>query len=105
MSAVRILQLVAARDGGERAAEEVFKPDEIAVLEALGPTLEGHTPRQKNPHPVGRLSWAVWIIARLGGWKSYARSERPPGPITMRNGLKRFEAMAVGFSLATKPNP
>lgn len=100
IAAVRILQLVAARAGSERRAEEVFTPPEMTALAAIGPSLEGRTSLQRNPFPFGQLSWAAWIIARLGGWKSYSRSERPPGPITMRHGLERFQAMAHGFGLA-----
>jgi hypothetical protein len=46
----------------------------------------------------GTLGWVSWTIARLGGWTGYA-SERPPGPITMHNGLQRFVAMVEGASL------
>ncbi|HEX2184661.1 MAG TPA: hypothetical protein VHN78_04045, partial [Chloroflexota bacterium] len=59
----------------------------------------GPTVKQRNPHAPGSLAWAAWIIARLGGWKGYAR-ERPPGPITFLHGLHRFYAMAEGFHLA-----
>jgi hypothetical protein len=40
----------------------------LSVAEAIGPTLEGNTERQKNPHPPHSLAWLAWIIARLGGW-------------------------------------
>jgi hypothetical protein len=86
------MQLVHARDGATPIpAEEVFTADEVEALRLQQPTLEGHTTKQKNPHAAGSLAWASWIIARLGGWKGYA-SESPPGPITMRHGLTRFEA-------------
>ena len=63
------------------------------------PKLEGKTEKQKNPHPVAQLSWASWIIARIGGWKGY-KSESPPGPITMLRGLKRFQSLLEGYKLA-----
>jgi hypothetical protein len=92
LAATRIMQLVHARDGATPIpAEEVFTAGEIEALRLQQPTLEGRTAKQKNPHAAGSLAWASWIIARLGGWKGYA-SESPPGPITMRNGLTRFEA-------------
>jgi hypothetical protein len=76
----------------------VFDQQEIAVIKARQPRLEGRTEKQRNPHQPGTLGWASWTIARLGGWTGYA-SARPPGPITMHNGLQRFVAMVEGASL------
>jgi hypothetical protein len=99
--ATMVMQLVHARGEAGQAvpATRVFSRDEIAVLRALTPRLQGRTAKQKNPHPTDTLAWAAWHIARLGGWNGYA-SERPPGPITFARGLKRFEAIAEGFALA-----
>jgi hypothetical protein len=47
----------------------------------------------------GSLSWATWLIARLGGWSGY-RSQFPPGIRTLSQGLKQFEAIFEGWSLA-----
>lgn len=98
-AATRCMQLVLARDGTDpQSAELAFEDDDIEVLTALQPTLEGRTEKQRNPHPHRSLAWAAWIIARLGGWKGY-RSEGPPGPITMHEGLTRFTAIAEGWRL------
>lgn len=94
------MQLVQERDGRHgRAAAEVFSEAEIDTFEALTPTLEGRTERQKNPHPPRSLARASWVAARLGGWNCYYR---PPGPITMRRGLERFHAMHEGRMLGSK---
>lgn len=102
--AVRVMQLVHGRDAAGRTfkAARLFSPAEITVLEALIARLEGKTQKQNNPHPQHTLAWAAWCIARLGGWNGYAK-ERPPGPVTFSNGLKRFHAIAEGFALAN-PN-
>jgi Transposase DDE domain len=93
LAATRITQLVRARDGTRPTpADEVFSAVEIKALSLQQPQLEGRTTKQQNPHPAASLAWASWIIARLGGWKGYA-SESPPGPITMRHGLTRLEAL------------
>lgn len=98
-TATRCMQLVLARDGTDtQSAEVVFEADDIEVLTALQPTLEGRTEKQRNHHPHRSLAWAAWIIARLGGWKGY-RSESPPGPITMHEGFTRFTAIAEGWRL------
>ena len=61
------MQLVQERDGKHHLpASTVFTAPEIETLEALSPTLEGSTERQKNPHPAASLAWSAWIIARLG---------------------------------------
>jgi hypothetical protein len=101
-AATRVMQLVRARDGQDpQPAEDLFAPDEIAVLEALQDELEGRTERQKNPWPARSLAWAAWTIARLGGWKGYSTAESPPGPLTMRRGLECFEAICHGYALRT----
>ena len=100
-AAVHTMQLTLARNGGsaDRPVEDVFTSQEVEVLNAIQPRLEGKTVKQENPHPRGRLSWAAWIIARLGGWKGYA-SERPPGPITMLRGQIEFASICRGWLLA-----
>src|SRR5689334_15856514 len=91
------MQLVQERDGKHGLpASTVFAPAEIATLEALNPTLQGSTEKQKNPHPVFSLAWAAWVIARLGYWHCYGK---PPGPITIHRGMERFKAIHEGFHL------
>ena len=96
-SACRTIQLVDARDGSPRPATDVVDAALLAVAEAIGPTLEGKTKRQTNPHPLHSLAWLAWIVARLGGWNCYYK---PPGPKTMRAGWAQFVTMAAGFTIA-----
>jgi hypothetical protein len=96
-AACRTIQLVDARDGSPRPATDVIEPGLLSAAEAIGPTLEGKTERQKNRHPVHSLAWLSWIIARLGGWNCYYK---PPGPKTMRAGWAQFATMAAGFTIA-----
>ncbi len=98
-AAIVCMQLVHARDGADlREAAAAFNTEELAVLEALAPTVNGKTDRLRNPFPVRSLAWAAWIIARLGGWHG-AKNARPPGPITMHRGLHCFYAIVCGFGL------
>jgi hypothetical protein len=98
-AAAIIFQLHQARDGGSREPATVSFPDrEIAVLDALNTRIEGKTTLQKNPHSKNSLTWASWIIARLGGWDGYP-SSRPPGPITYKHGLEHFRVILIGWSL------
>jgi hypothetical protein len=97
VAAARTIQLVDARDGSRRPASEVADPDLISAAQAIGPTLERQTARQKNPYKVGGLDWLSWIIARLGGWNCYYK---PPGPKTMQRGWNKFAAMAAGYAVA-----
>jgi len=101
-AAVTILCLVKARDGStERPASDVFSDDELVVLFAVLLKVNGKTKKQQNPYKPNSLSWASWIIARLGGWNGYT-CERPPGPITMYSGLEVFNHYVQGWLLAQK---
>jgi hypothetical protein len=93
------IQLTQERDGTHQLpASTVFTEPEMQTVEALVPTLEGKTDRQKNPHPRQSLARASWVIARLGGWNCYYK---PPGPITFRRGIERFHAIHHGRTLET----
>lgn len=99
-AAVRTMQLTLAREGQtSRPAGDAFSEEEIELLHHVGPTLEGKTAKQKNPHLPASLAWAAWIIARLGGWKGYA-TERKPGPITIFHGLQAFSSIQQGWAIA-----
>lgn len=98
-AAVITLQLVQARDGRDHQPVRIaFDAAEVATLAAFNRNLETQSKRLRNPHPPDSLAWAAWIIGRLGGWDGYP-SSKPPGPITMRNGLQYFHAAAAGWSL------
>jgi hypothetical protein len=92
-AAAIVMQLVQARDGHHaQPASLAFAQHEIKLIALLNPQIQGKTPRQKNPHPPNSLAWAAWVIAKLGGWHEY--EAKPPGPITLFNGLTRFRAAA-----------
>jgi hypothetical protein len=98
-AAIIVLQLTQARDGNSTlAAVLVFSPAEIATLEAVNATYSDPGNRRPNPHPQRCLSWASWIIARLGGWNG-RQTARPPGPITFKHGLDILQTMAKGWEL------
>jgi hypothetical protein len=101
-AAVRILQLVDARDGGPRPMSDVLDQQLTAAVAVIGRTREGATARQKNPHPEGSLAWLSWIVARYGGWNAYYK---PPGPKTMARGWERFSAILTGYLLAAQKLP
>jgi IS4 transposase len=96
-AAVRILQLVDARDGSSRPMSDVLDQHALKAVAAIGKTREGATARQQNPHPEGSLAWLAWIVARYGGWNCYGK---PPGPKTMAQGWKQFAAVLSGFLIA-----
>ncbi|MEB3224477.1 MAG: IS4 family transposase, partial [Synechococcus sp.] len=54
--------------------------------------------KQQNPHASASLSWATWLIGRLGGWSGY-RSQSPPGIRTLWRGLYQFESIFHGWKL------
>jgi hypothetical protein len=97
IAAVKVMQLVAERDGkARRPLTDVFDPDDQPALERVNQDLEGKTEKQKNPHLKGSLAYAGWVFARLGGWTGYYGK---PGPIVMLRGLTQFHAIKHGWSL------
>ena len=80
-------------------AEVIFNKEEQQCLKEINRKLEGKTQKLKNPHPVNTLNWAVWSIARLGGWKGY-KSQRPPGMTTLQMGLIKFFDIFNGWELS-----
>ena len=103
IAATQIMQLVQARDGKtNQDIQSLFDDSEIQAIELLNTQLEGKTEKQKNPHPPQSLAFAVWVIARLGGWKPFA-NPKPPGPITILNGFTIFYNIMTGFRLKLEP--
>lgn len=98
-AAVRILQLQIGRDDVSRPASLVFSQSQQQCLVQLSSRFNGRTRKQQNPFPPGTLAWATWLIARLGGWSGYA-SQRPPGISILLRGLKHFDNLFEGWSMA-----
>jgi hypothetical protein len=99
-AALRVMQMLLAYDNEQsQSVEEVFDEGEIKCLQTINNKLEGNTEKARNKNNPKRLSWACWIIARLGGWKNYD-SKRPPGPIILKKGLDKFMAIYQGWQLA-----
>jgi hypothetical protein len=76
-----------------------FTQEEMQCIEMQSNNLEGKTQKQKNPYDRSTLQYATWVIARLGGWKGYAK-ERKPGLTTLWLGLKAFYNSFKGWKLA-----
>jgi hypothetical protein len=95
IAAITVQQMLHDRDGtAGRPMEDVFDPVDQPVIAAIGKTLEGKTPRQKNPHPRASLAHATWVCARLGGWTGYYGK---PGPIVLIRGFLRLRTMLEGI--------
>lgn len=95
-----VMKMIAARDQDEQyPIKDDFSVEQIEVLEMCLKRYEGKTKLQSNPHPKDQLSWATWIIARIGGWKP-GNKKRPPGPKVLQRGVERFHLMCQGVTLA-----
>lgn len=97
--ALKTLQMVEGRDNPNIPVSVAFDEQQQQCLTQIAPTLEGRTRKQQNPYPQNSLAWATWMITRIAGWSGY-RSQRPPGITTLVNGLKRFEAIFLGWKTA-----
>ena len=99
-AALRVMQLYMAYGKEEsQPIEEVFTSDEIKCLNKIEQNLLKETPKVINTFNKNQLSWASWIIARLGGWKGNARQRRA-APITIKRGLEKFEMIYQGWKLS-----
>ena len=97
---LRVMQmLIAYGSSEEEDAGLCFTKEEIECLNKLNKRSEGKTEKLKNPYKESTLKWATWIIARLGGWSGYI-SQRPPGPITLKNGLDKFKHVLMVWLMA-----
>lgn len=100
---LRVMQLLLAYNNEQsQPIEQVFDEGEIKCLQQVNKKLQGDTEKSKNKNNPETLSWATWIIARLGGWKNY-NSKRPPGPIILKRGLDKFSSIYEGWNLALSP--
>lgn len=101
IAAVRVMQLVMARDGSTgQQLSDALDPDDKSLVEALVKKLEGATAKQKNQHPKGSLARFAWVVGRLGGWDGYVgHGYKPAGPKTMAYGLQRFDGIRDGWKL------
>lgn len=98
-AALRTLQVHLGRQDESRSADVVFSEVQQRCLAALNGRLHGRTRKQQNPFAPKTLAWASWLIARLGGWSGYS-SQRPPGIVTYFRGLKDFDRIFDGWSMA-----
>lgn len=100
LSAIKIMQLTLCRNGEiNRKGNVTFSKKELDCMEMLLKKYEGKTDKQKNPFKKKTLAWCSWIIARIGGWKGYTKSEGSPGPTTFKYGLSKFESIFEGWSM------
>lgn len=98
------IRLTNARQGEEFIPiEEMFDAEQQKTLAVANNDLSGKTKAVTNPHAENSLAYAAWIIARLGEWDGY-QSQRPPGPMRMQRGLKRFYEMHDHFLLFRQYN-
>lgn len=105
MGCVRVIQLLQARENATgQKISCCFGQGQQYFIGLLTAKLEGPTEKLANPHPAHTLAYATWTIARLGGWKGY-QSQRPPGPIDIHTGLKKFEQLYLGFCMAHDMQP
>lgn len=97
---LRVIQLLLAYGKEEsQPINEVFSNEEIICLKVLASKMEQKKTQVQNNYSEEKLSWASWVIARIGGWKGYTK-QRPPGTITMKRGLDKFDLIYQGWLLA-----
>jgi Transposase DDE domain len=100
ISAIKVLQLIRARDGKtQQQASIAFDQQQQECIVLLNKQVEGKTDKLKNPYQENTLAFSAWVIARLAGWSGY-KSQRPPGPIDFLTGLQIFEQRFQGYCLA-----
>ena len=82
VAAVRTIQFVDAQDGSPRLAFDVADEDLVTVAEAIGPTLEGKTARQKNTSITFSCLALVDRHPCYSDWRAFTDWYYPGGDIT-----------------------
>lgn len=98
---IKLFQMLIAyntKEGEALNSVIAFEQEEIKCLEKINKKMQGSTVKLSNTCSVNKLKGAVWVIARLGGWKGYV-SQRKPGATTLIKGLEKFYNYYEGFSL------
>ena len=85
----------------EVKATLIFSKDQLNFLKIYMPEIEGKTQKLSNPFTEGTLQWVAWAMGRIGHWGGYM-SQGPPGYITIKTGLDRFNELFDGFRVAMK---
>ena len=95
VAAVRMMQLVVARDGTTaQPLSDAADTHDLPMLHACT-KVKGRTAALKNPYAPDTLAWLAWIAASLGGWARYrSKGDKPPGPLTITRGLAKLDATA-----------
>jgi hypothetical protein len=97
---LRVMQLyLAYGEKKDQAITEVFNEKEIECLKLIETKHIEQTPKTSNPFNPEKLSWAAWVIARLGGWKGN-KKQRKPGPIIIKRGVEKFTLIYKGWEMA-----
>lgn len=98
---IKLFQMLIAYNEPEeqtRPSSLVFEEGEIEYLEKVNLKMQGKTQKLSNPYSPQQLKGAVWVIARLGGWKGYS-SQRTPGATTLLKGIEKFYTQYQGFNI------
>jgi hypothetical protein len=98
---IKLFQMLIAyniEEGEEFSSVIAFGREEIECLQKINKNMQGSTDKLSNKYSVNKLKGAVWVIARLGGWKGYA-SQRKAGATTLIKGLQKFYNYYEGFTL------
>jgi len=100
MQAIRLFHLLTQRDVVvPNSAKYFLSQSEISILEHIEKKHISKKSEIKIP-PKLSLSWAVLMIAILGGYKAYP-SAKPPGQESLWRGMAKLDAAKIGFIAAS----
>lgn len=91
---MRHLQLIKQRENQTEQAHLFFSKTEIEILKKLELKLEGNTERQQNPYKKGSTAWAIYIVAKLGGWLGQPAGYKP-GIKTLKRGIEKLNTLLI----------
>jgi len=91
---MRHLQLIKQRENQTDKADLYFNKNEIEILKKLELKLDGKTKRQQNPYVRDSLAWAIYILAKLGGWLGQPAGYKP-GIKTLKRGEDKLKTLLI----------
>lgn len=96
ISRINVLHLNENKNNEEDSLLILFKKDDIEPLENCNRQFQNAT--QQNPFKLHSIAWACWVIAKLGGWRTFSKQDTSKSDVNMlQKGLDIYVERKAGW--------